>query len=61
MHTLANSEKPDKMMDNAVFSSWSTIFAMTKGSSEKEIQFYLEIIIRDSTIFIPSYRFVEVM
>ena len=54
MHTLSNSEDPDEMPQHSAvccISSASTPFDKTKQSSEKEIQFHLEIITFDPSIY----------
>ena len=44
MCTLENSEGPDKMLHNAAFHQGLHCLLRLKQFSEKEIQFYLEII-----------------
>ena len=41
MRTMANSKDPDEIPHNAA-TSWFTLFAKAKQSSDKEIQWYLE-------------------
>ena len=51
MHTLANSEDPDEMLHYAAFHQGLHYLPSQKGSLEKEIQFYLEIIACDPSIY----------
>ena len=48
MHTLANSYDPDEMLHNAAFHQG--LHCLLRKSSEKEIQFYLEILTCDPLI-----------
>ena len=50
MHTLANSENPDEMLHNSVFHQCLCLLRQ-KLSPEKNVQFYLEIIICDPLIY----------
>ena len=47
MHSLANSEDPDEMLHNAAFHLDLHCLLRQKQFSEKEMQFYLEIITCD--------------
>ena len=66
-YTLANSEDPDEMQHNAAFyQGLHYLLIQKKQSSEKKIQFYLEIITCDPSIytmkhpkFIVSYQVEE--
>ena len=51
MSTLAKSEDPDEMPHNATFHHSLHCLLGRKGSSEKEIQLYLEIIACDPLIY----------
>ena len=51
MCTLANSEDPDEMLHYAAFHQNLYCSPRQKRSSEKELQFYLEIITCDSLIY----------
>ena len=55
MSTLANSEDPDEMLHNAAFHLGLHCLLMQKQSSEKEIQFYLEIITWDPSIYMIDH------
>ena len=66
--TLANSADPDKMPDTAAFHQGLHCLHRIKLSLEKEIQFYLEIITCDPSIYttnhpkvIASYLVVELI
>ena len=50
MHTLANSEDPDRLQPDR--SSASALFAKINQPTEKEILFYLEIITCDPSLYI---------
>ena len=50
MGTLANSDDPDEMQHNAAFHQDRHCLLRLKQSSEKEIQFLLEIITCDALI-----------
>ena len=51
MRTLANSEDPDEMPHDAAFHQGLHCLLREKQSSAKEIQFYLEIIMCDPSIY----------
>ena len=51
MHLLANSEDPDEMPHNVAFHQGLHNLLRQKRSSEKEIQFYLEIITCNPSIY----------
>ena len=51
MSTLANSEDPDEKSHNAAFRQGLHCLQRRKQSSEKEKQFYLEIITYDPMIY----------
>ena len=52
MNTLANNEDPDKVPHNAAFHQGPHCLLRQIESKEKEIQFYLEIIICEPFIYI---------
>ena len=51
MGTLANSENPDEMPQNAAFHQGLPCLLSQKQSSEKEIQFYFEILTCDPSLY----------
>ena len=51
MCTLVNSEEPDEMSHNIAFHQGLYYFLRQKQSPEKEINFYLEIITCDPSIY----------
>ena len=60
MHPLANSEDPDEIPHNAAFHQGLHSLLRQEQSSEKEIQYFLEIITCDPQYIqwtIPSYLY----
>ena len=55
MGTLASSEDPDEMPNNAAFHQGMHCLLKQKQSSEKEIQFFLEIITCNHPDLIACY------
>ena len=55
MGTLANSEDPDEILHSATFHQCLQYLLRLKGSSEKEIQFQLEIITCDPSIYTMNH------
>ena len=51
MVTLANSEDPDEMLHYAAFQRGLHCLLGLKRSSEKEIQYYLEVLTCDPAIY----------
>ena len=51
MHTLANSEGPDEMLHNVALRQGLLCLLRQKKSSEKEKQFYLDIVTCAPTIY----------
>ena len=51
MSTLANNEDPDEMPHNGTFHQGLHCLLRQKQSSEKDMQFYLEIITHDPSIY----------